>query len=60
MKNLSLRGDGRPLSPSAASAPNYGGCSADSPRSGKEMAPMKTGAKDGGRIPSAVVHSNGK
>ena len=52
VKKFSPRGEGRPLSPAAASAPNYdggdGGRSADSPRSGKEMAPMKTGAKDGG------------
>ena len=48
MNNLSLRGEGRPLSQAAALAPNYGGRSADSLRSGNEMAPMKTGAKDGG------------
>ena len=44
MKNLSLRGEGCPLSPAAALAPNYGGGDggrlADSPRGGKEMAPI--------------------
>ena len=47
-----LKGEGCPLSPAASSAPNYGngngGRSSDSPLGGKEMAPTKTGAKDGG------------
>ena len=50
-KNLSLRGEGRQPSTAASSPPNYGreygGRSVDSPRSGKEMAPKKTGDKGG-------------
>ena len=50
-KNLSLRGEGCPLSPPAASAPNYcggdGGRLMDSTRSGEEMTPTKMGANDG-------------
>ena len=50
VKNLSLRGDGLPRSPVAASEPHYGGGnsgdSADSPRSGEDVAPMKTGNND--------------
>ena len=46
VKNLSLRGDGRPQSPTAASASNYGpsngGGSADYSRSGEDVMPMKT------------------
>ena len=43
-------GEGRPLSPAASSGPNYGGGneghSANSPRSGEEVAPTKTGTND--------------
>ena len=50
-KELLSEGEGRPLSPAASSAPNYGGrdggCLADSMRNGEEMAPTKTGAKAG-------------
>ena len=50
VKKLSLRGEGRPLSPAASLTPNYGGGdggrSADSTRSGKEMTPTKTGTND--------------
>ena len=49
-KNLSLRGEGHPLSQVASLAPNYGGDggrSSDSSHGGEEMAPTKTGAKDG-------------
>ena len=49
--NLSLRGEGRPLSPASSSAPNNGGGdegrSAESTPGGKEVAPTKTGAKEG-------------
>ena len=49
--NLSLRGGGRPLRPAASSAPSHGGDDdgrlADSPHGGEDIAPTKTGAKDG-------------
>ena len=49
-KNLSLRGEGRPLSLAAASAPNYGGEDGGRPANSlhvsEKMAPMKTGAND--------------
>ena len=51
LKNLSLRGEGHPLSPAASSAPKYcgsdGGRLAESTRSGEEMVPTKTGANNG-------------
>ena len=50
-KILSLRGEGRPLSPAASLAPNFGGgnggSSADSAPSVEEMAPTKKGARAG-------------
>ena len=49
-KNLSMRGEGRPLSPAGILAPNYDGGDgkrlANSPHGSEEMAPRKMGAKD--------------
>ena len=51
IKKLSLRGEGRPLSLAAASAPNWGvgdgGRSADATPSGVEMAPTNKGSELG-------------
>ena len=51
VKTLSLRGEGRPLSPVASSGPNYGGGdegrSSNYLRSREEMAPKKMCANDG-------------
>ena len=63
-KNLFLRGEGRPLSPAASSALNYGrevggedgGRPVNSPHGSEEMVPTKTGAKDrGSRTPRAAA-----